>query len=67
MLLAQKPKSTASILVVKPYITKAYFGKKNPPVKLAKIAIGDGSLGSDIVNEILPTVRSSTLAGLTRL
>ncbi|KIJ47957.1 hypothetical protein M422DRAFT_28501 [Sphaerobolus stellatus SS14] len=30
-----------------PYIVKTYFGLSNPPVKLIKFAIGDGSLGSD--------------------
>ncbi|KAI0079340.1 alpha/beta-hydrolase [Panus rudis PR-1116 ss-1] len=39
-----------------PYITKTYFGLQNPPVKIAKIAIGDGSLGSDQVATELPTV-----------
>ncbi|KAL0069423.1 hypothetical protein AAF712_003448 [Marasmius tenuissimus] len=29
-----------------PYITKVIFSTPNPPVKLSKIAIGDGSLGS---------------------
>ena len=40
-----------------PYITKAYFGLKNPPVKLAKIAIGDGSLGNVWEIEEAPVVR----------
>ncbi|KAK7685721.1 hypothetical protein QCA50_011066 [Cerrena zonata] len=39
-----------------PYITKTYFGLDNPPVRLAKIAIGDGSLGSDRTNTHLPTL-----------
>ena len=43
-----------------PYITKAYFGLKNPGFKLAKIAIGDGSLNNDWVDEVLPTVRQGT-------
>ncbi|KAH9946531.1 alpha/beta-hydrolase [Amylocystis lapponica] len=38
-----------------PYITKAYFGLSDPPVKLAKIAIGDGTLGSGPTYELLPT------------
>ncbi|KAH9930296.1 Alpha/Beta hydrolase protein [Fomitopsis serialis] len=37
-----------------PYITKAYFGMADPPVSLAKIAIGDGSIGSEVVFEHLP-------------
>ncbi|KAH9832569.1 alpha beta-hydrolase [Rhodofomes roseus] len=37
-----------------PYITKAYFGMANPPVNLAKIAIGDGTVGSEAVFEHLP-------------
>ncbi|KZT24766.1 alpha/beta-hydrolase [Neolentinus lepideus HHB14362 ss-1] len=39
-----------------PYITKTYFGLQNPPVKLAKIAIGDGTIGSEEVFEMVPTV-----------
>ncbi|KZP30619.1 alpha beta-hydrolase [Athelia psychrophila] len=39
-----------------PYITKTYFGLKNPPVNLAKIAIGDGTLGSGVTFEILPVI-----------
>ncbi|KAI0718832.1 alpha/beta-hydrolase [Fomitopsis betulina] len=37
-----------------PYITKAYFGMADPPVNLAKIAIGDGTVGSEAVYEHLP-------------
>ena len=39
-----------------PYIMKTYFGMTNPPVKLAKVAIGDGTLGSFVEFEYLPTV-----------
>ncbi|KZT07258.1 alpha/beta-hydrolase [Laetiporus sulphureus 93-53] len=39
----------------KPYITKAYFGLSDPPVNLVKIAIGDGTVGSAVVYEYLPT------------
>ncbi|CAL1714145.1 unnamed protein product [Somion occarium] len=39
-----------------PYITKTYFGLSNPPVKLAKVAIGDGTVGSAQVFEELPTL-----------
>ncbi|KAI0681923.1 Alpha/Beta hydrolase protein [Cytidiella melzeri] len=39
-----------------PYITKAYFGLTDPPVNLTKIAVGDGTIGSAIVFEILPTL-----------
>ncbi|KAF7983379.1 hypothetical protein HWV62_22379 [Athelia sp. TMB] len=39
-----------------PYIAKAYFGLRAPPVKLAGIAIGDGTLGSDVVFNIVPTL-----------
>ncbi|KAG6832254.1 hypothetical protein H0H87_002150 [Tephrocybe sp. NHM501043] len=35
---------------------KAYFGLKNPPVKIAKIAIGDGSITSGQVFELLPAL-----------
>ncbi|OSX59957.1 hypothetical protein POSPLADRAFT_1048408 [Postia placenta MAD-698-R-SB12] len=38
-----------------PYITKAYFGLSNPPVNLAKIVIGNGTVGSDAVVRHLPT------------
>lgn len=31
----------------------------NPPVKLAKFVIGDGTLGTDAVGENLPAVRHS--------
>ncbi|KAJ6537847.1 alpha/beta-hydrolase [Mycena capillaripes] len=37
-----------------PYITKHIFQTTNPPVKLRKIAIGDGSLGSQATVEHLP-------------
>ncbi|KIM53428.1 hypothetical protein SCLCIDRAFT_1222826 [Scleroderma citrinum Foug A] len=39
-----------------PYITKAYFEMDNPPVKLAKIAIGDGTIGSGETFNLLPVV-----------
>ncbi|KAH9855778.1 alpha/beta-hydrolase [Lenzites betulinus] len=39
-----------------PYIMKAYFGLTNPPVKIARFAIGDGTVGSGQVFELLPTV-----------
>ncbi|OSC99902.1 alpha/beta-hydrolase [Trametes coccinea BRFM310] len=39
-----------------PYITKHLFQAENPPVKLRKIAIGDGSLGSQATVEHLPVV-----------
>ncbi|KAJ7073243.1 alpha/beta-hydrolase [Mycena belliarum] len=39
-----------------PYIMKAYFSMTKPPVKIAKIAIGDGSIASDEVFELLPTL-----------
>jgi hypothetical protein len=38
---------------------KTYFGLANPPVKLAKVAIGDGTIGSSVVWMLLPTVRLS--------
>ncbi|EPQ57234.1 alpha/beta-hydrolase [Gloeophyllum trabeum ATCC 11539] len=37
-----------------PYITKAIFSSPNPPVKLAKFAIGDGATASLSVFEMLP-------------
>ena len=42
---------------LQPYITKAYFNTANPPVILAGIAIGDGTLTSPIVFAELPVVR----------
>lgn len=39
-----------------PYITKTYFGLKNPPVRLVKIAIGNGSLGSEVTVNLLPVL-----------
>ncbi|KAI0629365.1 alpha/beta-hydrolase [Trametes polyzona] len=39
-----------------PYIMKAYFGLQNPPVRITKFAIGDGTVGSGEVFEIVPTV-----------
>ncbi|KAI8982714.1 alpha/beta-hydrolase [Trametes punicea] len=39
-----------------PYITKHLFQTQNPPVKLRKIAIGDGSLGSEATVEHLPVI-----------
>ncbi|KAF9028443.1 alpha/beta-hydrolase [Hymenopellis radicata] len=39
-----------------PYITKTYFSMESPPVKLAKIAIGDGSIASGQVFELLPSL-----------
>ena len=44
-----------------PYIVKAYFGLTDPPVKLAKFAIGDGTLGTSAIFEQLPTVGIFTL------
>ncbi|KAJ7108885.1 Alpha/Beta hydrolase protein [Mycena crocata] len=39
-----------------PYIMKAYFSMANPPVKIAKVVIGDGSIATDEVFELLPTL-----------
>lgn len=39
-----------------PYITKAYFEMENPPVTLAKIAMGDGSIASGETFELLPVL-----------
>ncbi|EMD39305.1 hypothetical protein CERSUDRAFT_82042 [Gelatoporia subvermispora B] len=40
-----------------PYITKAYFSTPNPPVNLAKIAIGDGTIGNGATFEQMPTLQ----------
>ncbi|PAV20228.1 alpha beta-hydrolase [Pyrrhoderma noxium] len=37
-----------------PYITKAIFSSPNPPVKLSKIAIGNGAMGAEPEYEELP-------------
>ena len=42
---------------LQPYITKHYFGLQNPPVNLAKIAIGNGVLTNVYVFAFLPIVR----------
>lgn len=47
---------------IQPYITKTYFGLQKPPVNLAKIAIGDGAIGSFAEFEQLPTVGSLLLS-----
>ncbi|KIM44598.1 hypothetical protein M413DRAFT_8957 [Hebeloma cylindrosporum] len=39
-----------------PYILKAYFDMENPPVTVAKIAIGDGTYTSEQVFELLPAL-----------
>ncbi|PSR71877.1 hypothetical protein PHLCEN_2v12221 [Hermanssonia centrifuga] len=39
-----------------PYITKTYFGLENPPVKLSKIAIGNGAIGNFWEYEVLSTL-----------
>lgn len=49
------------VVCSKPYITKHIFGHPNPPVNLAGIAIGDGSLGSLATIEELPAVCNTAL------
>ncbi|KAH9893404.1 alpha/beta-hydrolase [Cubamyces lactineus] len=39
-----------------PYIMKTYFGLTDPPVNIVKFAIGDGTVGSDVVFNEVPTV-----------
>ncbi|KAI0773268.1 Alpha/Beta hydrolase protein [Trametes elegans] len=39
-----------------PYIMKAYFSTPNPPVKIAKFAIGNGAIPSGLVFSVLPTL-----------
>ncbi|KAJ7159990.1 alpha/beta-hydrolase [Mycena crocata] len=39
-----------------PYITKAIFSTPNPPVKLRKMVVGDGTLGSGAVFQNVPTL-----------
>ena len=38
---------------------KTYFGMENPPVQIARFAIGDGTMGSGVVFEYVPTVDNS--------
>lgn len=35
---------------------KAYFQMENPPVRIAKIAIGDGAISDEQVFSLLPSV-----------
>ncbi len=42
---------------------KTYFGLTDPPVNIAKFAIGDGTVGSFEVFELLPTVSSVAFPG----
>ena len=46
---------------------KTYFGMPNPPVNIAKFAIGDGTIGSLLTFEYVPTVRSRSTALLAYL
>lgn len=46
----------ASLTSSQPYITKAYFEMENPPVNLARIAIGDGAITSGEAFSLLPVV-----------
>ncbi|KAF9005246.1 Alpha/Beta hydrolase protein [Cyathus striatus] len=39
-----------------PYILKAYFQTETPPVKLVKIAIGDGTIGDSVVFGEVPAL-----------
>ncbi|KAJ7083434.1 Alpha/Beta hydrolase protein [Mycena epipterygia] len=39
-----------------PYITKTIFSTPNPPVNLAKMIVGDGTLGSVAAFEMVPTL-----------
>ena len=49
---------------MQPYITKHIFQTRNPPVNLRKIAIGDGSLGSQAAVEHLPVVSCLAIPAL---
>ncbi len=42
--------------IIQPYILKEYFSLANPPVTIAAIAIGDGSIATEQVFELLPAV-----------
>lgn len=44
-------------LASQPYITKAIFSTPEPPVKLTKIAIGNGAMGAEPEYEVVPAVR----------
>ena len=41
---------------MQPYIMKAYFGMAESPVKLAKVAIGDGAIGNMAEYEEMPVL-----------
>lgn len=51
--------------MVQPYIMKTYFGLANPPVNIAKFAIGDGTVGSGLTFEYVPTVSTIPLTCLS--
>ena len=46
---------------------KTYFGMENPPVQIARFAIGDGTMGSGVVFEYVPTVDNFCLTRKPRL
>lgn len=52
---------SAEALAQFPSFLQAYFAMAKPPVKIAKIAIGDGSIASDEVFELLPAVSSPAI------
>ncbi|TFK29733.1 alpha/beta-hydrolase [Coprinopsis marcescibilis] len=39
-----------------PYIMKAYFSTPNPPVKVAKVFIGDGTIAPGVAFNLVPTL-----------
>jgi hypothetical protein len=43
-----------------PYIVKVILSASNPPVKLAKFAIGDGTIGDGLVFENAPIVSDTS-------
>ena len=48
--------SVVDFVSLQPYITKALFSTEDPPVKLHKVAIGNGAMGAVDEAEELPIV-----------
>lgn len=42
--------------ILQPYIVKALFSDPNPPVRLAKMVLGDPAFGSNAEFKTMPTV-----------
>lgn len=54
--LSYQARKLIGVIPPQPYITKAYFEMDSPPVNLAQIAIGDGTLTSTQASTALPVM-----------